>query len=569
MSSGGWEVRKIAVVGAGIVGVPMAALLAHSRIKIGVEKPASVVVIQRPSQTSGWKVGAINAGCSPIGGLEPDLDTVVAQTRREGLLSASHDSGEIIDSDAILFCVQTDKKGSGPDYGPLEEALSAAAQALGSRPRGRPPVLIFESTLAPTTMMTWARDYFEKTGLREGQDILLGNSPNRVMPGFLVERIRTSDKLVGGLCQDTAERIKNLYSSLVTAGRLHLCNSLTAEVVKTLENAYRDVRIAYTSEVARECDLRDISFSTVREEVNSMLGWSDQSGMDPAAIPFGGLLLPTIGVGGHCLPKDGILLLWRKLEAGYNPEISLILQSRRINDSSPYTTVENLEKLYGRLSGKTIALMGVAYRPNSEDTRNSPSLVLGRALKESGCRVVLHDPYVRRDDANLAHSGLADVLTSDLNEAVTSSDLVVFAVAHRLYAEEMEKIRTMASNPGDFYDGCRLFPAFPGKGKDADIRGIGRGEQPPSRSFIRSVYTGFRDVERGFALEIKLLLDFLNDRYVTDEFNRLNFLEVKELAGTCSTGCRIAEPGPMESVPSKGGFVSRLVQASHDLKVQE
>ena len=311
-----WRVLKIAVVGPGIVGMPMAALLAHARIVEGGDTPATVTVIQRDSQNSGWKVGAINSGRSPIGGVEPDLDRVVAESVAAGLLSASHDYAAARDADVILICTQTDKNGMQPDYGPLFEALDGIAAQLVQRPAGNVPLVIFESTLAPSTMATLVSDLFARHQLVEGRDVLLGNSPNRVMPGRLVERVAHSDKVVAGLHPDTPGLIARLYGRIVTRGQLHLTNSMTAEVVKTLENAYRDVRIAFAAEVARFCDAREIDFFALRDLVNTRLQQQDAASADPNVVPSGGLLVPMIGVGGHCLPKDGILLWWRALEAG-------------------------------------------------------------------------------------------------------------------------------------------------------------------------------------------------------------------------------------------------------------
>ena len=185
-----WQVRKIAVIGPGIVGMPMAALLAHSRICEGSDTPAQVVVVQRDSPTSGWKVDAINAGKSPIGGVEPDLDRVVAESVAAGLLSATRDYAGLRDADVILVCVQTDKAGIAPDYGPLFEALTHVAETLRTRPAGNVPLIVFESTLAPSSMATVIREHFARYGLIEGRDILLGNSPNRVMPGRLVSSMK-------------------------------------------------------------------------------------------------------------------------------------------------------------------------------------------------------------------------------------------------------------------------------------------------------------------------------------------------------------------------------------------
>ena len=249
-----WKIEKIAVIGPGIVGMPMAAMLANARIKIGTDKPAKVLVVQRNSPTSGWKVGAINSGKSVIGGIEPDLDRIVSETVAEGLLAATHDFSKLSDADVILVCIQTDKNGLGPDYGPMFAGLTEVAKALQNKPKDKVPLLIFESTLAPSSMSTVIQAHFAEYGLKEGRDILLGNSPNRVMPGRLVERVADSDKLMGGLSPVTPTLIQRLYALIVTKGALHCTNSLTAEVVKTLENAYRDVRIAYAAEIVRYCD---------------------------------------------------------------------------------------------------------------------------------------------------------------------------------------------------------------------------------------------------------------------------------------------------------------------------
>jgi UDP-N-acetyl-D-mannosaminuronic acid dehydrogenase len=189
-----WTVNKIAVVGPGIVGMPMAAMLAHARIREGSTEPARVLVVQRNSPTSGWKVDAINQGRSPIGGVEPDLDRIVKESVEAGLLTAAHDYDALSDADLILISVQTDKKGNEPDYGPLFEALTGIAQALGRKPAGNIPLIVFESTLAPSSMATVIKDHFARHGLIEGRDILLGNSPNRVMPGRLVERVADSTR---------------------------------------------------------------------------------------------------------------------------------------------------------------------------------------------------------------------------------------------------------------------------------------------------------------------------------------------------------------------------------------
>ena len=555
--NGNWVVRKIGVIGPGIVGMPMAALLADAAIREGSDTPARVVVLQRASATSGWKVEAINQGRSPIGGVEPDLDRIVERASRAGLLSATHDVADLKDADVILVCVQTDKKGIEPDYGPLFEALDGLARVLKDRPAGNVPLIIFESTLAPSSMATVIGAHFARHGLVDGRDLLLGNSPNRVMPGRLVERVAQSDKVVAGLSPVTAELIRRLYARIVTKGTLHPTNSLTAEVVKTLENAYRDVRIAFSSEVARWCDQHDIDFYRLRQEVNQRIDQSDEASRDPNAVPSGGLLIPTVGVGGHCLPKDGILLWWRLLESGQDTSRSLILEARRINDESPAATMALAERKFGSLAGKRVALLGTAYRFNSEDTRNSPTLPLARLLNERGAKVTLHDPYVYERDQNLARASLTDQFTRDLGVALEGAEVIIFCTGHRVYLEERDRILGTPTLRG-LVDACNLLQPGQLNGKAEIATGIGRGRNPPSPALVGEIEACFRAVETGVANEVGGVVGYLNDHYASDEFNRVQFSEVQRIAGTCVTGCSIADQGPVVERAGEG-FRSRLV----------
>lgn len=554
-----WKVEKIGVIGPGIVGMPMASLLANARIKIGTDEPAKVVVIQRNSVNSGWKVDAINQGKSVIGGIEPSLNKVTNDVVNEGLLSASYDFDNLSDADMILVSIQTDKAGFAPDYGPLMGGLTSLAEALQKKPAHKVPVVVFESTLAPSSMATVIKDHFAKYGLIEGKDILLGNSPNRVMPGRLVERVTDSDKLVAGLHPETPKMIKHVYKNIVTNGELHQTNSMTAEVVKTLENAYRDVRIAFSTELVRYCDNNDIDFYSIRDEINKRLMQTDNATRDPNAVPSGGILIPMVGVGGHCLPKDGILLWWRRIESQQDTENSLIINSRVINDESPENTIALCEKNIGSVDGKRIAILGTAYRFNSEDTRNSPSLQLALALKKRGCDVILHDPYVKTDDQNLQKTDLTNNFTNDLGQALKDTDLVFMGTAHQEYFQKFDDILKYANKLEGVIDGCNVFKTTQFQNSSIKYTGIGRGTQAPTQEFIDFAYTSFLAMETGLGNEVRDLCIFLNETYADGEFNMVDFKEVQRLAASCSTGCEIADPGTISKVPEYNGFKFRLV----------
>ncbi|MBK5269978.1 MAG: nucleotide sugar dehydrogenase [Bacteroidia bacterium] len=560
-----WKIEKIGVIGPGIVGMPMASMLAHARIKIGTDEPAKVVVVQRNSHNSGWKVDAINSGKSVIGGIEPDLDIITNEAVKAGILSASSDFSVLSDADVILVSIQTDKKENGfePDYGPMFGGLEKLGEALKNKPAGKIPLIIFESTLAPTTMDTLFREHFKKYGLEEGKDILLGNSPNRVMPGRLVERIRESDKLAGGLHPETPKLISKLYKHIVTNGKVFQTNSLTSEIVKTLENAYRDIRIALSTEIVRYCDENNIDFYKVRDKVNSMLSQSDKASSNPNAVPSGGLLIPMLGVGGHCLPKDGILLWWRNTQKRNDTSGSLILESRLINDESPSHTFKQAEKVFGNLRDKKIALLGVAYRFNSEDTRNSPTLTLANYLRDNNISYLMHDPYVKKDDQNISRYSQQDFFTNDLEKALQFADYVFICTAHKEYIDSFDKI-TSGSNIQAVMDAANIYNGKQFAAKPVKYSGIGRGTDEPAIDFIDFVYESFRAVEKGLGRELLGLINFYNENYAHDEYNKVKFADVQRLAKTCSTGCEIADPEKVEKVPVYKGYSSTLAQKAFE-----
>ena len=555
-----WRIRKIGVIGPGIVGMPMAALLARAALRGAFEPDARVVVLQRRSETSGWKVDAINEGRSPIGGVEPDLEAILAECAASGRLSASDDYGELSDCDLVLVCVQTDKAGLVPDYGPLDGALALLARNLVARPAGNVPVVVIESTLAPSSMTTVVRAHFRDHGLEDGRDVLLGNSPNRVMPGRLIERVAAADKLIGGLSAQTPPLIEHVYRQIVTQGTLHTTTSMTAEVVKTLENAYRDVRIAFAAEVVRYCDTLDIDFFALRDAVNTQAKRGDTASADAAAVPVGALLVPTVGVGGHCLPKDGILLRWR-YNARYPDRIteSLLHRARVINDASPSYTIALAERAFGALAGRRVAVLGAAYRADSDDTRNAPALSLCQLLLARGCQVTLHDPFVRPGDQNLRRTGLEAHYTQDLDAALRSASFAFVCQAHQPYREG--RVALFAGRVEGVVDGCNAYSADEMAAAGVGYTGLGRGRSRPDERLVTQVLDAFRTMERGVAEELRDIVDFLNAEHAHG-YDRVEFETVRRLAATCVTGCDIAAPGPRRGFFDSRAFQSTLIPVS-------
>lgn len=554
--------NKIAVVGAGTAGLPEAAVQASAPGTDG-SPPPRVVVLQRRSPENEWKVDAINAGKSPLGGIEPGLDDLVAAAVGRGTLSASTDLHECRDAQAVLVCVGTDRQGLLPEYGGLMEALGGVAAALKQRPGLTRPLVMIESTVAPSTMQTVIGPYIERQGLVDGRDLMLGHSPRHVRRGRAVDDLRGQTRLVSGLRAETPVTAASFYRRFLTRGRILVTSSLTAEVAHTLASAWEDVRHAFASEIARHCERLDVDYLTLRDQVNDVLRWPDA--MRPSDAMFGGdaLPIPAGGVGGPCLPRDGILLWWRALEAGHLSRNSIILAARAVNDASPAATVRLARLALGAVSGRRVAVLGAAAGADTDETRHSPALVLANLLRDSGAEVVVHDPYVRPTDASLARFGLAERFTDNLEAALAGHPVVFIATPHRLYRDLIGRFRSPSSGITAVVDACHLFQAGEVDGSVA-YAALGQGRRAPERRLVRAAVSMYRAVARGVANEVDALVRFLNARYATDAFTRVDVEEVRRLVATSADATVLDRPGRLDPVEPYDGFVSGLAQLALD-----
>ncbi|MGC8947273.1 MAG: nucleotide sugar dehydrogenase [Anaerolineae bacterium] len=424
---------RLGVIGLGYVGLPVAVAFAEGGFDVmGVEIQAE-------------KVARINAGLSPIGGEEPGLAERLAEVVRAGRLRASTDYADLKDRDVLLICVETPVD---EDRRPRYEALGRALQSLG-------PVLkegalvIVESTIAPRTMQDVVRPLLERaSGRRCGEGFYLGHCPERVRPGRLLQNLREMGRVVGGITPETAEAMAALYRHIVRAD-LDLTDCLTAELVKTVENAYRDVQIAFANEVALVCEAVGGDVWRVRELVNK--------------VPERQMHLPGSGVGGHCIPKDPWLLAYAARERGV--ALRLIPAARAVNDSMPLHMAELLEDALAEaglsLGEARVAVLGYAYLEESDDTRNSPTETLVRWLRERGAQVVVHDPWVAEYDG--------DVLA-----CARGCDAAVVMVAHRAYqALDLDGLKKALRVPV-LVDGRRVLDPEAVRARGFIYRGLGR-----------------------------------------------------------------------------------------------
>lgn len=398
---------RLAVIGLGYVGLPLASLFAERGFDVlGVD-------IRKD------RVDAVNAGKCPIEGEEPGLAELIAQVVRSGRLHAAVDYGGLRDRDVVMIDVETPVDGQNiPRFDALRSALMDLRPVLKSG-----ALVIVESTLAPGTMDQVVLPLLDDPDLKTtGRDFYLGHCPERVMPGRLLQNLRTVSRVVGGMTPETAAAMVDLYRHVVEAD-LDPTDCVTAELVKTTENAYRDVQIAFANEVALICDAVGADVWSVRELVNKS--------------PMRHMHLPGPGVGGHCIPKDPWLLAYGAKQS--NVPLHLIPAARTVNSYMPSHVIDLLRRglaSYGLRPGAArVLIMGCAYLENSDDVRNSPSLKLAELLRESGAEVALHDPYIEE-------------YRGKLPELAQNADAVVAMVAHREYQTvDLSELRVAMRHP--------------------------------------------------------------------------------------------------------------------------
>lgn len=410
---------RIAVIGLGFVGLPVACEFA----RVGF----TVLGIDRNIE----RVNLINQGRSPIEGKEPGLGELLKEVTEAGRLRATWDyqaGGEqaLSQCEIMLVDVETPvefNETSGTNV-PQYSALNSALRSLGAVIRPGTLVII-ESTIAPGTMKQLVEPVLSETsGLVSGQDFYLANCPERVMPGKLLANLRTISRVVGGMTPEIAGTAAALYRHIVKAD-LDPVDCITAELVKTVENAYRDVQIAFANEVALICEATGGDVWKVRPLVNKS--------------PFRQMHLPGAGVGGHCIPKDPWLLAYSASEAATPATLQVIPAARRVNDAMPLhmadLIVQALAEGKNGIEKRRILVMGYAYLEDSDDARNSPSANLVERLHSLGAETVVHDPFIPAYQGNLI-------------EMAHGCDAAVVMVRHQAYLQlDMEALKNALSRP--------------------------------------------------------------------------------------------------------------------------
>jgi UDP-N-acetyl-D-glucosamine dehydrogenase len=354
---------EIAIVGAGYVGVPLAQVFA--------EAGRTVLLIEALKE----RVAALNRGDSYI-------EDVPSQALRplveKGRLSTTSDYDRLRDVDAILLALPTPLSAQRePD---LSIVLGAAAEIAPRLQRGQ--LVVLESTTYPGTTRESLLPVLETSGLRAGTDFHLAFSPERVDPGRADWTTRNTPKIVGGVTPACTERAVSLYRSALEQV-VPVSSPEAAELTKLLENIFRAVNIALVNELAQLCDRMDIDVWEVVEAA--------------ATKPFGFMSFkPGPGLGGHCMPIDPFYLTWKAREHDFYTEF--IELAGKINENMPYwcaaKIVRALNSQAKPLKGSKVLLVGVSYKEDIGDMRESPALKMIELLREGGAEVSYHDPFV-------------------------------------------------------------------------------------------------------------------------------------------------------------------------------
>ena len=428
---------RIAVIGLGHVGLPASSLFADAGFQVtGADLKQEVVE-------------AVSSGKSHIRELR--LEELVGKVVRQGRLKVTTNTRQAArEADIVMLCVQTPiTKGKKPSLTHLRKACEAVADGLS---KGK--LVVVHSTVPPgTTKNLVAKMLEEGSGLKCGEDFWLAYCPERIAPGKAIQEFIENVRIVGGYNSESVEIAVELFKT-VTSGEILTTDCTSAEVAKVAENTFRDVNIAFANELALICEQMGVDVMDVIRLANTH--------------PRVNIHKPGCGVGGPCLPKDPYLLLYSVKEKGFKSK--MIKPSRELNDymskHAVELVVEGLTKAGKDVSKSKVAVLGVAYKGEVDETRNSPAERIVRELLSLGVDVMVYDPYC--DESFGAERA------KDVDEAVRGADCIVIATDHKLFGDlDLGKIKALMSENPVLVDGRRIVHPVEAKKQGFTYLGIG------------------------------------------------------------------------------------------------
>ena len=402
----------VGVVGLGYVGLPLAVEKAKAGFK--------TIVFDVQEE----KVKMVNEGHNYIGDVvNEDLKELV----ESGMMKATSDFSFVKDVDFIAICVPTPlDKHQEPDISYVKSSTEAISKHLS-----RDTMVVLESTTYPGTTEELLLPILEEgSGLKCGEDFYLGFSPERVDPGNLIYKTKNTPKVVGAVGKDATEVISAMYREVLEGEIYEVSSPAIAEMEKILENTYRNINIGLVNELAILCNKMGISLWEVIDAAKTK--------------PYGfQAFYPGPGLGGHCIPLDPYYLTWKAREFGFHT--SMIENSMIINDKMPEYTVDRAASVLNEhkkaLNGSKVLVLGVAYKNNIDDYRESPALNVIDILKERGAVTDFYDPWIPKYKRNGEwHEGISEI-NADI---IKGYDLILVATAHDAYDYEMIRKNAVA-----------------------------------------------------------------------------------------------------------------------------
>jgi UDP-N-acetyl-D-mannosaminuronic acid dehydrogenase len=376
--------KKICVIGLGYIGLPTASMFATHGVRVvGVDNNPDIVNCLRNHRVHIF---------------EPGLDEVVQHALSSGNLEISDQPGL---ADAFIIAVPTPF--DNERRADMRAVISATESILPHLRKGN--LVILESTSPPRTTIDLVVPILERSGLKAGKDFFAAYSPERVLPGQIMRELIENARVIGGIDEPSARAGRDLYGMFVN-GEIYTTTATTAEMVKLMENTYRDINIAAANEFARLADRFGIDIWEAIQLANKH--------------PRVKILNPGPGVGGHCISVDP----WFLVEAA--PDITpLIHTARKVNDHQPIVVVELAAKILGgTVKGKKIAVLGLSYKPDVDDLRESPAVEVAQLLVKNGASVLAFEPFKPAAE----FKGFKTVRT--IEEAFAGSDAILLLVNH-------------------------------------------------------------------------------------------------------------------------------------------
>lgn len=387
--------KKIEIMGCGYIGLPTAITFALAGYQVcGFDIKPQVVE-------------QLNAGQIHI--VEPGLQEAMDQAMASGRL---HFTTQPEPADVFIIAVQTpyQETADGKRVSDMRYVESAARQVGKVLAAGN--LCVLESTSPPGSTRQVEQIVAEVSGLAP-LDFMTAHCPERIIPGRMLQELRENDRIIGATRPESAEFAKEIYEKVVTKGTIRLTDDLTAEMCKLTENTYRDINIAYANELSKVCDGLGIDVFRLIELAN--------------CHPRVNVHTPGVGVGGHCIAVDPWFI-----HEKFEDDTPLIAQARRINDGKPQWVAERVAKDVA--PGAKIAVLGMSFKANIDDTRESPSVQFSHILAGMGYQVIACEPYIQGDVAGFQNHSLED--------AIALCDYAVVTLQHDLFKQNKDLIAT-------------------------------------------------------------------------------------------------------------------------------